>query len=378
MKTPDLRRATSLKRPENHVLHSMRILIVTHAPLAAEFGACQMAINLSDALRAQGHDVTLWSPHPLPPDTRWWQTLRQMRSKLDDFIRTQRSFDVIDCPATFITRQISKAAPVIARSTQPEILYIVNGLNKPTKEELRKLIRLPFDSAYTLYHLFLVLQGWRRSRHILCLGSLELQWMKKWFPWWRGKLTSYFNALSTSDQEALAAVRRQRKKRSTDGLRFLWIGRWTAHKGTDVLLDLISKWLILRPQDTFTIAGCGSGAEKDCARQLLQSGKIKIIPSFERKELYSLLADNDVGLFTSKVEGWGLVLNEMLESGMPVFATQSGGTEDLQPFFKTLIPFPPPVELTLTDRELEIPINYYDTFNWSQVAKMYVTLASAS
>lgn len=39
----------------------------------------------------------------------------------------------------------------------------------------------------------------------------------------------------------------------------------------------------------------------------------------------------DAGLFTSEAEGWGLSLNEMLESDMPVFATEVGGVRDLRP-----------------------------------------------
>lgn len=54
-------------------MQSIRLLIVTHAPLSAETGAGQVAINLAEAFRSQGHDVTLWTPHPLPTQTKWWQ-----------------------------------------------------------------------------------------------------------------------------------------------------------------------------------------------------------------------------------------------------------------------------------------------------------------
>lgn len=354
----------------------MRILIVTHAPLNANYGASQVAINLGEALRALGQDVTLWSPQPLPPTTRWWQTLSKMRAKLDGFLKTQEPFEVIDCPATFITRRVSASAPVIARNNQPDILYLAYSLRTPTAN-IKTLGLLPLEFAHTLFHLCLVLQGWRRARYILCHGSLELQLMRRWFPSWRHKLSSYLCALSTADQHALASVRSQRKARSAETLRFLWIGRWAAHKGPDILLDFISKWATPRPQDTFTIAGCGEAPQKDCPAALLQSGRIKIVPSFERRDLYSLLAEHDIGLFTSKVEGWGLALNEMLEAGMPVFATPAGGTKDLQPFFKTLLPFPPSVNLSVIPTDCEIPSTYYDTFSWSRIAQGYIDLADS-
>jgi len=353
-----------------------RILIATHSHLSAEFGAGQMAINLAEALRAVGHDVTLWSPQPMPKGTKWWQSLQQMRAKLDEFVEAEGPFDVIDCSATFITRRVQKSAFVVARSTQPEILYLVDGIIAFTRSQanIKNLARIVATQLYTLFHLYLVLQGWRRANYILCLGTFELQWMRRRFPWWRNKIASYMNALSGSDQEALATIRNKRKPASSGSLRFLWIGRWTSHKGTDVLIDFINAWSSHRPQDSFTIAGCGTEAKKDCPAGLLKSGRIRIVPSFDREELYSLLAGHDVGLFTSRVEGWGLSLNEMLESGMNVFATAAGATLDLQPFFNSLRPFPPPSNFELGGQKSEIGIIYYETFSWAEIAQKYVTL----
>jgi glycosyltransferase involved in cell wall biosynthesis len=349
----------------------MRLLIVTHGLLTAEFGASQLAINLSEALRGQGHDVTLWSPQPLPPGTRWWRTLQAMRRKLDEFLESQPRFDFIDCPATFVTRRVSRASAVVVRSTQPEIPYFFYSLRRPITRPA-ELVRLPFGYAYNLYHLMLVLCGWKRARRIICLGTLERRWMSRWFSWWRGKLGVYFSALSRADQEALAEVRRARPRPKGGHTRFLWIGRWTAHKGLDLLLDFIRRRSAERPQDTFTIAGCGPEAERACPRDLIESGVVRVIPAFERGELFALFAEHDAGLFTSKSEGWGLVLNEMLESGMPVYATDAGGVLDLRPFFESLLlPFPPQkVSTTATFTKLN---DYFDVFNWPRIADAYLT-----
>lgn len=356
-------------------MQPIRILIVTHSPLSAEFGAGQVAINLAQALRAKGHEVTLWSPHPLPPQTRWWQSVQQMRSKLNGFIKTQEPFDVIDIYPSLITKQVGKSALVVARSVQPDILYSVYSLNSPLKRSLKEISRLLLIVFYSLYHVFLIIQGWRRANYILCLGSLELLWMKKWFFWWQYKLGYYVNALAKTDQTELNKIRLNRQKHSGNGIRFLWIGRWVSHKGTTKLLDFINKRAISHPQDTFTIAGCGTDAEKDCSPDLLRSCRLTLVPTFERKQLYSLLANHDVGLFTSKVEGWGLVLNEMLESGMSVFATSAGGVIDLQPFFeKMLIPFPLLLKLNpeiLPKANIE---DYYQTFSWEKIADKYTVL----
>jgi glycosyltransferase involved in cell wall biosynthesis len=359
------------------VNRSLRILIITHSPLAAEFGAGQVAINLAEALRAQGHHVTLWSPHPIPSLTTPWrdlQSIQLVRSMLDAFIETQEPFDVIDCFSVFITKRVAQSALVVARSVQPEILYILSKLNYRTKSHLKKIVLLPLRYLLAIGYVFLLLQGWRRANYILCLGRLELEWMKKWFPWWRGKLTCYVNTLSTTDQLELAKIRLLREKYQGKSIRFLWIGRWVAQKGISKLLEFIVKRVASHPQDTFTIAGCGTGAEKDCPSELIESGKLKIIPSFERSQLYFLLSNHDVGLFTSNIEGWGLVLNEMLESGMPIFATPTGGVPDLKPLFgENLKLFPPTSELTLdTITMSEFRDEYYQIFSWQSIAKSYL------
>lgn len=321
---------------------------MTHAPLYGHYGAAQMAINLADAFKKQGHDVTLWSPHPIPNFTRWWQylkTLPLMRSRLDLFLSEQKTFDVIDCASVLITNRVAtKSKLIVARSVQPDIPYLVSGLLDG--KGIKRIILLPFNFFSALVHIFFLLKGWSKTTYILCLGSLELKMINKWFPWWRSKSLFYVNAISKDEQLELTKIRLNRIQQDLEGIRFIWIGRWATHKGIKELVKFIRHRTISHPKDTFTIAGCGKNAEKDFPPELIKSGRLKIVPSFDRSEIYSLLANHDVGLFTSRTEGWGLILNEMLESGMPIFATQVGGVPDLQPFCKNIYPFPPPDNLT--------------------------------
>lgn len=363
-------------------MRSLHILIVTHAPLTVELGAGQAAINLAEALRGLGHDVVLWSPHPLPTETRWWRSVQQMRSQLNAFIKTQNSFDVIDSPAMLITKNLS-CPVVVARSVQPDILYLLHSLNSHIDGSIRSLIRAPFSYLYSLFQVFLVFQGWRKANHILCLGSLEKTWMRRWFPYWQAKLDFYYNTVSETDQKILAEAKSSRQKTSGDTIHFLWIGRWVAHKGTATLLNFIKHWSNLRSQDTFTIAGCGVEAQQIGSADFLQAHNVKVIPSFKRSELHSLLTSHDVGLFTSKVEGWGLILNEMLESGMPVFATTAGGVPDLQPFFsEQLKPFPPSSQIVLETLlnllQFRVSEEYYGVFTWREIAESYIKIVSSS
>lgn len=357
----------------------LRILVVTHAPLLPEVGAGQMALNLAEAFRQQGHAVTCWSPHPMQASTHWWAELQNwqfMRLKLDEFLNTQNSFDVIDCYPLLLTRRVAESGCAIARSVQPDILYRLSEIQNSQCNGFKAIALKVFHSFLILPYLSLLLQSWRRANYIFCLGSIELEWMKKWFPWWMSKLVSYNNALSHQEQIQLAEIRSCRQRREGEGCRFLWIGRWTHHKGITELIEFIQKHIPLNPKDTFTIAGCGTYAEKYFPSRFLQSGNIRMISSFERNQLYPLLENHDIGLFTSRVEGWGLVLNEMLESGMPIFATRAGGVTDLSVFFPDMIkPFPPQsdgvIDITSCSNKTDMK-DYYQVFSWLTIAENYI------
>lgn len=358
----------------------LRILIITHAPLSLEFGAGQMAINLGEAFKQQGHNVTLWSS--CYAHTRrfnilsLFQDIRDAQRRIDLFLDSEDSFDIIDCPGRYISKKmLNSGAKIVSRSVQPDISYLIADLLEV--KSFRNFIIKPLYFVDVCLYIFYLIQGWQRANLVLCLGSLEFEWMKKYFPWFKHKLNFYVNALANNERELLSKIRLQRqqldlKSRPID---FLWIGRWAPHKGTTTLIKFMLERLNLQPHDSFTIAGCGSGADRDIPIQLIQSGQVKIIPQFNRDDLFSLLAKHDVGLFTSKSEGWGLVLNEMLESGMTVYATYTGGVADMRNYCpEKLGTFPPPVEISIVDSNSCDWQKYDRKFTWSGIADRYLEI----
>ena len=354
--------------------HSLRMLIVTHAPLSPGFGAAQVALNLGDALRALGHDVTVWSPQPIQ-GRKWQGGLQIMRARLDEFIRTQPAFDVIEVPSSMFTSRLRGESFVLVRSVQPDLLYLAIGLTDGLRISLKDALRFAKRLAQSVFHGLYVLQGWGRADLIFCQGVLEYEWMKRVFSIWRPKFRRIVSTLSELDQNRLREVRERRAPYDRSRpMKLLWIGRWARHKGNFELMEFLSNWIANRPGYTVTIAGCGDVATSTFPPELLKSRKLEVVPSYTREELPLLLARHDTGLFTSKVEGWGLVLNEMLESGMRVFATETGGVPDLDSHFPGyLMRFPPTAE------ELETPPSlapdwetYYGTFSWNSIARQYV------
>jgi len=344
----------------------VRLLLATHAALDQELGAAQVALNLAEALRHIGHDVTLWSPAPTTHATPWlW---RGQRADLARFVVQEGPFDVVDAPANFLAPRIR--ATTIARSVQPELQYLAMEIHAAI--QLRHPARTAAALVIGAARAWANVGGWQRARLILCQGTLERRWMERRFPIWKRKIDHYFVAPSRDVRERLRSVRRSRRG---DGNRYLWLGRWAEHKGIERLLPFAHS-LLAGGKHALTIAGCGDAALRDGRLRALEDSGLRVVPRFTRRELPALLADHDRGLFTSKIEGWGLSLNEMLESGLPVSATQAGAVPDLLPFWAPQLgPFPAPVTRAAMATEDRIA-EYEAQFNWNRIATDYARTAA--
>jgi len=350
----------------------LRILIVSHPPLNRGAGAAQTALDFRNALAERGHDAVAWSPEPLAPGRLGWNHWLLQRLALERFLAAAASFDVIDVPPISISTVVQDAAPlVVGRSIQPDFLYLRSSLRTAWSQGLR---RVPRAVVYWLASIPLraaLGAGWRRAGLALCLGSRELEWMRDKFPGLRRRLHSYYTAPSPGERPSLRAVAAARRPQPNQApLRWLWIGRWVSHKGVAELKRLLQQRM-QETSDCVTVAGCGNVPHGELDASWQATGRLQVIPSFVRSELPALLAAHDAGLFTSEVEGWGLSVQEMLESGMPVFATDAGCAPDVAPHVvRGLHPLPPPVKLA-GGLAVELMESYWECFDWGRIASEY-------
>ena len=355
----------------------MRILVVSHPPLLPELGAAQIGLSLARGLESEGHEIRSWSAALVGENGRSLPQSGDAQRRLEEFIAADGPFDIIDAPADLIGDGVRGAGFVVARSVQPELLY-------RRVELLEQLRRNPLSP-----HLFLnalrsartvarIRRGWRRSSLVLCLGTTEKRWMERRYPGLRRVLASYRIAPPPADREVFRGIRGRRRTGGVGaaGRRFLWLGRWAAHKGTRHLMSFLRG---LREGDRVTVAGCGSDGVRQLSSLGLSEDRLEIVPRFERSELGNLLERHDSGLFTSLVEGWGLSLQEMLESGLPVFATRAGCVTDLEPYLGPRIsPFPPPAGGAEPCARGEVDWERYENaFSWPAIAREYLALVNA-
>lgn len=312
-------------------------------------GVGQVALEWAAALRRSGVPVRL--------EEGWLgvRTQSALRARVAKLHAGCRPGEVLECPAPWGAALPRGGVPVVHRSTQPDLAYLAaEGRGAPLRQKLQL-------GATALQ----VLSGWSRVDGFLCLGSAERAWMASHAPWLAPRLHTYLHAPPAQLRTLLKDVARRRTGAPAGKTRWLWMGRWTAHKGPETLVQFLEERLARHPGEAATLAGTGRIPELPPSLR----GRVAVLPRYEREALPGLLASHDAGLFTSVAEGWGLSLQEMLESGLPVYATHVGAAVDLAPYFpRSLRPFPPldsaeRVEPGGLPRE-----GYAERFSWDVIA----------
>ena len=105
-------------------------------------------------------------------------------------------------------------------------------------------------------------------------------------------------------------------------VRFLYVGQLIARKGVGELLEAFSQL----PEGELYVAG--DGPLRPLVTQAVRSGRVTYVGHVDRPALQRLYSDSDVLVLPSRYEVWGLVINEALEHGLSVIATQAVGAVD--------------------------------------------------
>jgi len=112
--------------------------------------------------------------------------------------------------------------------------------------------------------------------------------------------------------------------RKSDKIKLLFVGGLSQRKGLANLFAAVEK---LSNHVELTIVG-GKGTE-DCQALNKALSKYKWIPSLPHAEILNLMRENDVLVFPSLFEGFGLVITEAMSQGTPVITTDRTAGADL-------------------------------------------------
>lgn len=112
------------------------------------------------------------------------------------------------------------------------------------------------------------------------------------------------------------------RRRPHRPVRFLFVGQLIPRKGIVELLDAFSQL----PEGELYVAG--DGELRPLVDRAAEGGRVTYVGHIDRAALQRLYADSDVLVLPSRYEVWGLVINEALEHGLPVIATEAVGAVD--------------------------------------------------
>lgn len=136
-----------------------------------------------------------------------------------------------------------------------------------------------------------------------------------------------------------------------DGVVIGWVGRLSAEKGADVLLDTLAHLTDL----PVSVSLIGNGSEQRAlaarAQHLGVEGRVRwhgVVPDAAR-----CFAAFDIFVLSSRTEGTPIVLFEAMAAGVPIVATRVGGVPDvLSSAEATLVPSDDPMALAAAIRAI--------------------------
>jgi len=110
--------------------------------------------------------------------------------------------------------------------------------------------------------------------------------------------------------------------------RFVFIGRMTEEKNLDLLLDAFSDIAQRHPATTVLLVG--TGVQESTLRAQAQRLDIASRVTFtgHRDDIEAVLADGNIGVQCSRIEGLSNTLLESMSAGLPMVASRISGNED--------------------------------------------------
>ncbi|MFI9052748.1 glycosyltransferase family 4 protein [Streptomyces sp. NPDC053427] len=135
--------------------------------------------------------------------------------------------------------------------------------------------------------------------------------------------------------------RMRRKERAelgaVDRPLLLAVGRLEPHQGHDLLLDTAHAWSSLDPQPLLAIAG--EGGQRAELQRRIDTERLPVQLLGRRDDVPELLAAADLVVLPSRWEARSLIAQEALRAGVPLVATDTGGTRELVGPAAELVPY---------------------------------------
>ena len=163
----------------------------------------------------------------------------------------------------------------------------------------------------------------KRADAVICVSSALREQIIERFPKHAGKIGVIPNVVDL-DRFTLGPAR------SSELLRWLYVGRLLKSKGVMVLLEAFALVAAQEPRATLTMVGHGSHEDelRERAAELHLGDRFRILPPVAPEEVGPLMHEYDLLVHASKKETFGMTIVEAIASGLPVLVTRCGGPEE--------------------------------------------------
>lgn len=308
----------------------MRILLVTFCRDNRFTGMGKQTHRLAEALRARGHEVTLWFEDDFPFHGRLGRVavLTFPLALAWRIRRRRRAFDLVQVhePSGYwislLRRRSAAIPPVVAmcHNVESKVFRVLQraAAARPAwvsrRSRLKPLLFRLWQSDGTI----------RRADHVVCLSSEDHAYIAGTLGVPAQRVTRITNGADPVPDPA-------RGRPATPGSRILFVGGWLDIKGKRLLVEAFELLRRRVPSAELTLAGT-SAPPQDVLREFPAPARdgVSVIPRVrEWSEMADLYARHDVFFMPSVTEGSPLALLEAMAAGVPPVAARVGGVPDI-------------------------------------------------
>ncbi|MCY1016808.1 glycosyltransferase family 4 protein [Pyxidicoccus sp. MSG2] len=307
----------------------MRVLLGIHHPLDPNLGAPGVTLALGQALAALGCEVDYYSYHEAFPGTREHGSLHGVRfpwKVAAHLAREARRYDVLD-----ITTGDAWAWARLGRPGARERHALVtrsHGLEHTFSERLRASAReghLRLSWKYPLYHggfrLWEVRQSLLLADHAVLLNTLDAAYAREHL----GVPADHLSVIPHGLDAPFHGLPAPRPSAPGAPLRVACVGSWLPLKGRDEMVAVATR--LHAEGVAFSLSLYGTGAKEDevlAAFPAQVRERLRVVPRYPRTELPRLLEAEEVLLFPSHSEGFGMALVEAMACGLAPVSSPVG------------------------------------------------------
>ncbi len=309
-------------------MSGLRVLLGIHHQLDPNLGAPGVTLALGSALVELGCEVSYYGfDQAFPGVTSYsaWHSVRFPWALSAWLTRNAGRFDVLDI-TTGDNWPWARLGRLGARRRHA-LITRSHGLEQVVSEQLRAdaragLARLSWK--YPLYHggfrLWEVRQSLLLSDHVVLLNPMDRDYARERLGVPAGRISliphglpAPFLALPPPEPFAEGP------------LRLAFVGSWIQRKGREDVVAVAQALLEQGVAFSLTLLGTGaSEAEVLAAFPIPVREHLRVVPRYRHAELPALLREQEVLLFPSHAEGYGMALVEAMACGLAPLSTPVG------------------------------------------------------